>query len=148
MSLSFWTVIPVIVLAGAAVALQAPINSALGRTLDNTLSAACISFGVGFLILIILTLTTNGPAGFYRLSEIQWWQITGGVLGAFYVWATLWGVPTLGVLTTIAALIFGQMLIALFLDTFGHFGMPVKDISIQRIVAVFLVSAGLVLSRY
>lgn len=148
MHYSFWIALPIVVVAGAATALQAPINSSLGRTLENTISAAAFSFGVGFIVLLILTFTTGGAASFARFSDVTWWQLIGGFLGAFYVWATLWGVPTLGVVTTIAALILGQMVIALILDTFGPFGLQVKDISPQRIAAVILVSFGIILSRF
>jgi bacterial/archaeal transporter family-2 protein len=148
MPYSFWFVIPVVIIAGAAVSLQAPINASLGRTLDSTIAAAAISFGVGFVILLLLAFITGGTTVFSRLSGVVWWQFIGGALGAYYVWATLWGVPTLGVLTTVAALILGQMVVALLLDTFGPFGLPVKDLSVQRIAAVALVSAGLILSRF
>jgi len=148
MSYSFWMVLPVIVLAGVATALQAPINSTLGRSLDSTIAAAAISFGVGFLGLFLLALLTGTGASFLRLPQVTWWQYAGGALGAFYVWAMLWGVPSLGVVTTIAALIFGQMAMALVLDTFGLFGLPVKELSVFRVGAVVLVSFGLVLSRF
>jgi len=145
---SIWLALPVVIAAGAAATMQAPINSALGRVLDNTLAAAAFSFGTGFLVLICLTLVTSGPGFVPRLSNLSLWHLSGGALGAFYVWAALWGVPILGVVTMVSALVFGQMLIALLIDTFGPFGLPVRALSAQRLLAVVLVAAGLILSRF
>ena len=148
MGSTFWLALPVVIAAGVATTLQAPINSVLGRTLDSTLAAAAISFGVGFIVLMILTLASGGSGFVMRLSGVTWWHLLGGALGAFYVWAALWGVPTLGVVCTVSALILGQMLVALVLDSYGPFGLPIKELSFQRIFAVVLVSSGLVLSRF
>ena len=82
------------------------------------------------------------------MPAATWWQVTGGFLGAFYVWAVIWGVPSLGVVTTVAALIFGQMMAALVLDATGLFGLPFHTISPARMAAAGLVAAGLVLSRW
>jgi transporter family-2 protein len=148
MSYSFWYAFPLIVIAGATIALQAPINASLGRSLDSTIAAAAISFGVGFAVLLGLAFITGGASVFSPLSGVAWWQLIGGVIGAYYVWATLWGVPTLGVLTTVSALILGQMVVAVLLDTFGPLGLPVIELSIPRIAAIVLVSVGVVLSRF
>jgi len=148
MNTAIWIALPVVIAGGAAVTMQAPINSALGRALDNTLAAAAFSFGVGFLVLICLTLVTSGPSLLPRMANLSLWQLSGGVFGAFYVWAALWGVPILGVVTMVSALVLGQMLVALLIDSFGPFGLPVHELSVQRIVAVVLVAAGLILSRF
>ena len=148
MSPAIWIALPVVIAAGAAATLQAPINSALGRVLDNTLAAAAFSFGIGFLVLLTVTLVTAGPGLLPRSATINLWQLSGGAVGAFYVWASRWGVPILGVVTMVSALILGQMLVALIIDTFGPFGLPVRALSVQRILAVLLVAAGLILSRF
>jgi len=74
--------------------------------------------------------------------------LTGGILGAFLVWATLWSVPVLGVLTLTAVLILGQIVAALVIDHMGLFGMVAREISLTRVLAAALVGAGVVLSRF
>lgn len=137
----------VVTIAGVALATQAPINAALGRSLGSPVAAAAVSFGVGLLLLVGLTLVISGPASFGRVATTPSWQLLGGLLGAFYVSAVLWGVSTLGVLSTMAALILGQMSAALLLDGMGLLGLTVQALSPQRIAAAGLVAAGLVLSR-
>jgi bacterial/archaeal transporter family-2 protein len=135
-----------ILLGGFAIAAQAPLNGALGRTLGAALPAATVSFGVGFVLLLGLSYATVGNP-FGRLGAVPVWQWAGGILGAYYVWSVIWGVPSLGVVTAMAALILGQMTGALILDALGAFGVPVQSISPTRILAVVLVAAGVVLSR-
>lgn len=136
-----------ICLGGAAVAVQAPVNGALSRSVTSPLAAAAISFGIGFAILIAVTLASAGPAPFARAAGVPGWQLLGGFLGAFYVWAMTSAIGTVGALTALAALILGQLAAGLVLDHVGAFGLPVQPVSGRRIAAVVLVAAGLFLSR-
>ncbi|MDO8882877.1 DMT family transporter [Pseudotabrizicola sp.] len=136
----------VILLGGGALAVQAPLNGALGRTLGSALPAAAVSFAVGFIALLVLSFASVGNP-FARLGAVPLWQWAGGFLGAYYVWSVAWGVPMLGVVTAMAALVLGQMAGALLLDAVGAFGVPVQPISLTRVLAVVLVAAGVVLSR-
>lgn len=137
----------IVFFAGMALATQAPINGALGRSLGSPVGAAAVSFAVGLIVLVVLTLVTGGPQVFAKVAGTPGWQLLGGLLGAIYVSAVLWGVSSLGVLSAMAALILGQMGMALVLDGNGFLGLPVQALTPQRIAAVGLVAAGLVLSR-
>ncbi|MDO9637755.1 MAG: DMT family transporter [Pseudotabrizicola sp.] len=135
-----------ILLGGIAIAVQAPLNGALGRSLGAALPAAAVSFAVGLVALLVLSYATVSHP-FAKLGAVPLWQWAGGLMGAYYVWSVVWGVPTLGVVTAMAALILGQMAGALVLDAIGAFGVPVQPVSLTRVLAVGLVAAGLVLSR-
>jgi transporter family-2 protein len=140
-------VLCIIAAAGVALAVQAPLNAALARGIGTPIAAAAVSFGVGFAALAAVTLAVDGPQPFQRLAQTPAWQWAGGLLGAFYVWAVIWGVPQAGVLTTFAALILGQMVAAIVIDATGAFGVPAQEISATRALAALLVAAGVVLSR-
>ena len=141
-----WAVIAVVV-GGMAVAVQAPINAALGRELGAIVPAAAVSFGVGLLVLVAVAALTGQAGAFLKLGAVPPWLLVGGVLGAVYVMSAIWGVSSLGVVTMIAALILGQMAAAMVIDATGALGMAVREITPQRIAATGLVMAGLVLSR-
>ena len=147
--MSFQTLLPVlaIILGGAAIALQAPINGRLAMVTGGPIIAAAISFGVGFALLTVIALARGDPAFPSGVAQLPWWIWTGGALGTIYVAAAAWSVPQIGVVTMVAALIFGQMFAALILDATGAFGLPVREISMTRILAVLFVVAGIVLSR-
>ena len=134
--------------AGVAIAVQAPLNAALGRGLSSPIAAATLSFGVGFAVLLLCTLLMGEARAFTALPSVPLWLLLGGSLGAFYVFSALWSVPILGVLTATGLLILGQIVAALLLDHFGAFGLPVRDISPVRILSGLLVAAGVVLSRF
>jgi bacterial/archaeal transporter family-2 protein len=86
------------------------------------------------------------PSG-SAVAAAPWWSWLGGLLGAFYVAIVIWGVPQLGVVSTVAALVFGQVAAALILDAVGAFGLPVQAITWQRLLAAGMILGGLVLSR-
>ena len=136
-----------ILLGGVFLSAQAPINAALARALGDPLLAACISFGIGFVLLAALSaFRGTWPSG-SAIAAAPWWSWLGGLLGAFYVAIVIWGVPQLGVVSTVAALIFGQVAAALVLDAVGAFGVPVQAITWQRLLAAGMILSGLVLSR-
>lgn len=141
-----WALIAIFA-GGFAIAVQAPINARLSAHVGDGMAAAAISFGVGFLLLAAVTLMRGAVPATERLAAVPWWAWTGGTFGTLYVWAALWSVSSLGVVTMVAALILGQMSAALLLDATGAFGLAVREVSPQRIGAVVLVAAGVVLSR-
>jgi transporter family-2 protein len=137
-----------IVLAGICIAVQAPINSALARQVESPVPAAAISFGVGFALLVALSLALGQGRGYLRALGAEPWMWAGGLLGAFYVWAMVWSLPRLGALTALCALALGQIVAAALLDRMGAFGLPVREISPYRILAALMVGGGLILSRF
>ena len=142
-----WALLAIFV-GGIAIAVQAPINARLAVHSGDGMAAAAISFGVGFLLLAGVTAARGAVPPLDRLAGVPWWAWTGGALGAVYVWAAIWSVSTLGALTLVAGLILGQMTAALLLDSSGAFGLAVREVSPQRLAAVALVAAGVVLSRF
>jgi transporter family-2 protein len=136
-----------VICAGAVLSVQAPINSALARGLGDPTLAACVNFMVGFLVMaVICALRGVWPASGFA-SQTPLWAWIGGSLGAFYITALILCVPLTGALTAAAAAIFGQLAMAMILDRFGAFGLPVQAITWQRIAGLALVMAGLLLSR-
>ena len=136
-----------ILLGGVFLSTQAPINAALARSLGDPVLAACISFGICFIVLAAISIVRGAwpPGG--AIAAAPWWSWFGGFLGAFYVAIVIWGVPQLGVVSTVAALVFGQVAAALILDAIGAFGLPVQAITWQRLLAAGMILGGLVLSR-
>ena len=146
MSEGYWIALAGIVVSGAAISAQAPINARLGGGLNDTMTAAMVSFGVGFTLLLLVVLLRGAWPGGDAVRSVPWWAWGGGVLGAYYVWVAAHSVSKLGVLTLTAALIAGQIIGSLVLDAYGAFGLPVREFAWHRLVAAGLVAAGVVLS--
>ncbi|RKF15203.1 DMT family transporter [Roseovarius spongiae] len=134
--------------SGVAISLQGPLNAMLGRGIGSVLGAATVSFGVGFVLLLVVMLILGEGGSLLRLRDVPAWLLIGGSMGALYVFSAIWSVPVLGVLTMTTMLILGQMVAALLLDHFGAFGMVVREISPTRVLAAALVAAGVILSRW
>ncbi|MES2847087.1 MAG: DMT family transporter [Pseudomonadota bacterium] len=133
--------------AGALLSVQTPINAALARGLGDPTIAACASFLVGFLVMAVVCAVRGAwPATGFG-GQTPMWAWIGGAMGAFYITALILFVPLTGALTAAAAVIFGQLAMAMILDRFGAFGLPVQAITWQRVGGLVLVMAGLLLSR-
>lgn len=142
-------ILPILALlgAGSVLAIQAPINAALARGLGDPIVAACVNFFVGFLVLLVVNILrgTAPQGGAWGITPL--WAFVGGALGACYIVSLIWAIPQTGALTAAAATIFAQLAMALVLDRIGAFGLPVQDITWQRVAGLGLVMAGLLLSR-
>ena len=141
-----WAIL-VVVFGGMLLSTQGPINATLGRLINDPITAATISFGVGFIVLLTITLVRGAIPTGEAAASVPWWGWVGGLIGAYYVFVILWAVPKLGVLTVAAATVLGQLTAALVLDAIGAFGVPVQPISLARVAGVAMVLGGLLLSR-
>lgn len=139
--------IAVVVLGGMLLSTQGPINANLGRMVGDPIAAAMISFGVGLIILMAATFARGAVPSNTTLVALPWWVWLGGALGSYYVFAILWAVPRVGVLTVATATILGQLVMAMVLDAIGAFGVTVQPISWQRLAGVAMVLGGMVLTR-
>lgn len=131
--------------AGGLVALQAPINSGLGRAVGS-LPAASFSFAIGLVALVGITLVAGG--GFGRIGEVSglsWYWLIGGLLGAIYVTTVLITVRELGAGGVTAATITGQLTLSVVIDRLGILGLPEREITPARIAGVLLLAAGVFL---
>src|SRR2546423_9728441 len=128
-------------MGGGLVAMQAAINSRLGRA-AGTFAAASISFLIGTAILVAITAISGSGANLSSASKLPWYYFTGGALGAAYVTTVLVSVRTLGAGGVTAATIAGQLSTAVVLDRLGAFGLPEKQVTLARVMGVALLAAG------
>src|SRR6185503_5612974 len=131
-------------IVGGLIALQAPINSHLGKA-TGTFPAALISFGVGTIVLLGIVVVTGHLHEVSGLTHVRWFYLLGGVLGAAYVTTVLLTVRTLGAGGVTAATVAGQLTTAMVIDRLGVLGLDKTPITVSRAVGVVLLFAGTVL---
>ena len=136
-----------VTLAGAATALQAPINARLATAVGSAVNAALVSFAVGTIALIGLALILQVRPDMAAARALPWYAWIGGLCGVIFVIAATWGVPRLGVAMTITLMVAGQLPLGLVLDHFGAFGAPRQPVNLTRMVGVALVIGGVLLVR-
>jgi transporter family-2 protein len=125
---------------GLAVAVQPSINARLAQRVGD-LESSFISFVVGALVLLAVILV-SGRGSLRGIVNATWWELTGGLLGAFFVTMTIVTVPRLGSTAVITAIIAGQLTMAALLDHFGVFGLRHIPITPLRLFGICLLAAG------
>ncbi|MFI6870960.1 DMT family transporter [Nocardia sp. NPDC050406] len=141
---------------GAAVAGQARINGALGERLGDGVAAAVISFGTGLVVLaVVFALSGRLRAGLgevrraLAVGKLRWWQLLGGLCGAFFVACQGLTVATIGVTAFTVAVVAGQLVSSLVVDRMGVGPNGRTPVTVMRgagaglaLVAVLLASVG------
>lgn len=140
-------------LAGIFVAIQSRANGELAFRLQNSLEAACISFGSGLVILAVLTYFHQGiKSGLrsvfsaVRSGAIPRWRLFGGTLGGVVIAIQTHIVPLIGVAIYSVSVIAGQTAISLLVDRLGLTGGGKRHISARRITAAILTVLAVVIS--
>lgn len=133
-----------IVAVGAQLALQAPINSALGSHVGR-LAASLVSFVVGTAVLLALVVLTGEASRSGELSAVPAYQLLGGLIGATYVATATLTVARIGAGAVVAATITGQLLSSLLVDDLGIIGVETVPLDPLRIGGAVLLVAGTVL---
>ena len=128
---------------GVAVAIQPSINARLAQK-TGFLEAATISFAVGTLVLLLVSLL-SGQGSFRRIVEVPWWQLSGGLFGAFFVTMTIVGVPRIGTTAVLALTIASQLTAGMVMDHYGVFGMRGIPVDGKRIIGIALLLIGVFL---
>ena len=137
------TAIVLTLAVGAGFAMQAPINSALGRDIGPP--AAAVSFAAGTIALFVVALAFGGGFGRIGAHPVWWHYVAGGLIGAAVVGVTLVSVRTLGSRAMIACLLTGQLAMAAVIDQFGLLGVTQQPLTFARGVGLVLLAAGVAL---
>jgi transporter family-2 protein len=131
----------IMAVVGGCIALQAPINSGLGRS-TGSFAAATVSFAVGTLLLAAIVVVTGKAGGIGEVSHVQWYYLLGGLLGAAYVFSALVLVSQIGAGAVAAATVTGQLTTSVVLDQIGFLGLDRQPITPTRVAGVLLLLAG------
>ena len=141
--MTWFLLVPVALAAGTAVSMQFGVNSQLRDVAGGPLAAAAVSFIVGTVALLALTLVLNGGLpSFGDVANAPWWVWTGGLLGAFYVFASVILIPRLGAATTVALILTGQVLASIAIDHFGLIRVAAEEATPLRLLGALLLVAG------
>jgi thiamine biosynthesis protein ThiS len=157
--------------AGLAAATQILVNGAMGEERgvpEALLVSVTVTYGsaVSFMLVRLallgdLNLNTPGKPLFYLLPlaiigllaflglmrGLEWYYFLGGLAGALIVFTVAFTGPRIGIATTSAALIAGQMVGAILWDHMGLLSQAKDPIDALKVVGVLLIVSGVVLVR-
>ncbi|WP_273726941.1 DMT family transporter [Leuconostoc mesenteroides] len=133
---------------GFGLPIQTAVNSKLRSVLGSAFNSSLVSFGVGTLFLIAVTLVTTHSLTISDsfFSTEPWWIWIGGALGVIYLTGNIVLFPKLGSVQTVIMPILGQIVMSMLIDNFGWFYSKQHDFTWFRGVGALLVLAGVFLS--
>lgn len=137
--------------AGAVLPIQGAINGLLRSDIGAPFVVGTVSFAVATLsmvvVLLITTVLTDAPKPQLRgLAKMPWWGWLGAFCGATYVTTVFTAIPVIGTAAAVGLTVAGQQIASLFVDRFGWFLLPKREIPLLRYagVALLLVGVGLI----
>jgi bacterial/archaeal transporter family-2 protein len=127
---------------GGLVAVQAPLNSQLGRTVGGV-NASVVALFVSFVALLALAVVTDGVGGIRRIGDAPLHvALGGGLVGGLFVGSIVFTVRALGVGSLTALTIAAQLAVALAIDHFGWLGVERSPVTATRLSGVVLLGLG------
>lgn len=134
--------VPLSLLAGGLLAVQAGANTQLSKATGSPFAATTIQVVIAGVLLLIAAAATGTIFAFGGLPNAPWWHAIGGIATAIYVASTILLFPRLGAVVTVGLFIAGQMLASLSLDTLGVLGVPRQPPETLVIIGTVAVLTG------
>jgi transporter family-2 protein len=140
-------------IAGALIAVQARVNSGLAFEIESGIFAALISFGVGLVIISLVTLFNRTNRGKLRdvveslsVRRIPFVFALAGAIGGFFVIVQSSIAGLIGISLFSVGVVTGSSISAIILDGRGLLGLEKRPIGLVRIFGTLLAIAGLIVA--
>ncbi len=130
--------------AGMAFTVQSGLNSRLSQVIGNTMQASFVSYLGGTVTMLACLILGNMSVlpSTSLLGGIRWWQLTGGMFGAFYVCAIIATAVKIGSAGMFSLMVAGQLFLAVLFDHFGLLGFDVHKGTAARFCGIVLLVAA------
>ncbi|MDA3131256.1 EamA-like transporter family protein [Atlantibacter hermannii] len=134
--------------AGIGLVVQNTIMVRITQSASTILIAMLLNSLVGIVLFTGILLARNGLAGVQELfATVRWWTLIPGLLGSFFVFASITGYQNVGAATTIAVLVASQLIGGLVMDIARSHGVPLRAMIGPAIGAVLLVIGAWLVAR-
>jgi transporter family-2 protein len=139
-------VVPLALLAGAVIAVQAGSNARLAQAAGGPVMAGLITCVVALVAMGVCVAALRPPVpAAADLAVAPWWAWIGGALGAAYVVAAAYLAPKLGAAAFAGFVIAGQLAASAALDHFGLVGFEKHPVGFTRLAGLALLLGGVYL---
>lgn len=140
-------------ISGIFIAFQSRVNGELSHKIGDSLTAACISFLSGFLVVSLIAFSKKQiRIGLKQLSfavssnQIPKYRLLAGALGATFVAVQTYSVPIIGVALFTVSSLAGQTVMSLFVDRAGLTGGGRKEIDKARVISAAITVSAVFIS--
>ncbi len=137
---SLFIIIFVGLIGGIAIGLQSPMSSILGNKLGLMEGAFIVHFSGAVAASIPLLIWSGGNLAKWR--DVPWYTLGAGAFGLVVVSALSFIIPKVGVAPAIILLVLGQLVVGSILDHYGLLGAAVRPLTLQRLIGLIVVMAG------
>ena len=134
--------VPILLLVGALLALQAGANVQLSAAMAHPVGASALQLTIGAVLLTALAAVLGSLGALGTLDDVAAWHLVGGLGSAVYITAGILLFPRLGAVMTVGLFIAGQMLVSLALDASGALGVAREPLGRAEILGALAVTAG------
>ena len=146
--MTFLAILGLLVAAGAALVIQNTLMVRMSETVSTTLIILVTNSAVGLVALMIMLVSRNGFSGFVEvITQFRAWSVLPGLLGSFFVFASIIGYQRLGAASTIAILIASQLVFGLAADMIKANSPPQNTIIAIAGAVLLIIGAVLVVFR-
>ena len=129
------------VLIGILIAIMVTFNGILANYTDPYGSILIIHI-VGLIAVIIILILTKQK--FKLTKNIPIYLFSGGLIGVLVVFLNNLCFNSIGASLTLSLGIFGQLVLACFIDHYGLFGLNVYKFKKKKIIGFLIILSGLV----
>ena len=135
-----------VALGGAGLTLQMAWNARLRKSTGSPVLTTIISVFVTLLTLALVWASgATNRGSIPAFNSLPKWAWFGGAFAAYYLVASLIGIPKLGAAAVFSLVIAGQMVAALILDSTGAFGVTQISLRTSRVLGAALLLIGVIL---
>ncbi|WP_318389446.1 DMT family transporter [Enterobacter sp.] len=137
-----------LVAAGIGLVVQNTLMVRITQSASTVLIAMLLNSLVGIVLFVSILLIKHGLAGFGELAAtVRWWTLIPGLLGSFFVFASISGYQYVGAATTIAVLVASQLIGGLVMDILKSQGVPLRALIGPVCGALLLVIGAWLVAR-
>ena len=144
-----WYLLPIFLL-GVLTPIQTAANSRLRQYVVSPFIASLVSFSIGTIFLLIVTLCDKGSIFIDKelLSSLPWWAWLGGVCGLWGLTVNIIIFPKLGAMQTALMPMLGQIIMGIIIDSFGLLQSPHFQFTFLRFISVIIILMGMLMVIY
>jgi transporter family-2 protein len=128
--------------AGLGIPIMAALNGNLGAKIQSPALATSILFVVGGVISLGYLFLSGGMPKSSPVEPIPVYFYFGGFFVIFYILSITWVAPKFGVGNAVSFVLLGQLISMVIIDHYSFLGAPQTTISIQRLIGLALMVAG------
>lgn len=132
-------------LAGVFITIQSVFNTRVSEKI-GLLGTVVIVHGLGFIVSLIIMLFIKYE-GLNKIGEVNKLYLLGGVFGIIIVFSVMKSITLLGVTYSVTILLSTQLIAALFIDTFGLFGMEKIQFTLNKPLGIIVMIIGILITK-